>query len=235
MKSKWNSLRDKGTADQGGQFKANPVNVKVLQSSGDYGVPRIRRKEPTVPKSPAFSDRLRPGRIRDRARPMLVAPAARRGVGAGGPVRTGRPMGKKASPARVRRVMGLEQRYSRPTLSSRLKAHEVTSPLDHGSLAEKGKRRNPTIGAHSPLPPPLSAEPILTEQQPGGSSNKASALKRRLPRHIRSPRRIGPLTGGNKRPSPLSLSAPARRVCISQADAPTKDFSSSSSLHSSRR
>ncbi|RKP11288.1 hypothetical protein BJ684DRAFT_21924, partial [Piptocephalis cylindrospora] len=183
----WGGVKEK-ESEQGAQFKAHPVNLKVLQSSGDYGVPRIRRKEPTIPKSPAFSDRLRLGRVRDRVHPM-VAPPPRRG-GDGGPLRTRRPTGKKASPARVRRVMGLEHRYTRPTLSSRLKTYEGSDPLDHGSLAEQVGRT--------------------------GSPGKTLATRRRLPLHIRSPRRIMPLTGSGKRPSPLSLSAPARRVRITQ-------------------
>lgn len=30
-------------------FKAAPIDVKVFESQGDYGVPRVEKKQPTVP------------------------------------------------------------------------------------------------------------------------------------------------------------------------------------------
>jgi hypothetical protein len=40
-------------------FKARPVNWKVLESRGDLGVPKINKRELTIPRSPKFNDRLR--------------------------------------------------------------------------------------------------------------------------------------------------------------------------------
>ncbi|RUS21449.1 hypothetical protein BC937DRAFT_92666 [Endogone sp. FLAS-F59071] len=40
--------------EKAGQFKAHPVNRKIFESSGDLGVPRIKKPELTVPRSPAI-------------------------------------------------------------------------------------------------------------------------------------------------------------------------------------
>lgn len=37
------------------QFKARPLNKKIFESSGDLGVPRVEKRQPTIPVSPHFA------------------------------------------------------------------------------------------------------------------------------------------------------------------------------------
>ena len=49
------------------QFKARPVNKKVLESVGDLGVPRVQKKAPTVVKEFNLTARAAPSSAREEA------------------------------------------------------------------------------------------------------------------------------------------------------------------------